>query len=75
MSTNFVQNGRAQPLRSTLDIFMNAVEYTCHRLYLDTPADEESVQDARAMMLRIAMAVLGGPRSQQRLTEPTPPSD
>jgi hypothetical protein len=64
----FVATGQAQPARTTIDIFLNAVEYTCYRLYLDTDGSEEAVAEARRMMMRIAVAVLGRPVA--RLTSP-----
>jgi TetR/AcrR family transcriptional regulator len=48
------------PSRTTLDILVNAIEYTCYRLFVDTQGTDEDVVRARRMMLRIATAVLAG---------------
>jgi TetR/AcrR family transcriptional regulator len=57
------------PSRTTLDIFVNALEYTCHRLYVDTDGADEDVARARRMMLRIATAVLASDERWGRMTE------
>jgi len=57
------------PSRTTLDIFVNALEYTCHRLYVDTDGTDEDVARARRMMLRIATAVLASDERWGRMTE------
>ena len=57
------------PSRTTLDIFVNALEYTCHRLYVDTDGTDEDVARARRMMLRIATAILASDERWGRMTE------
>jgi AcrR family transcriptional regulator len=57
------------PSRTTLDIFVNAVEYSCHRLYVDTEGTEEDVARARAMMLRIATAILASDERWGRMVD------
>jgi AcrR family transcriptional regulator len=67
MITRFYEeSGRPVASRSTLDVFVNAVEYTCLRLHLDTPGGETDVAEARETMQRMAIAVLGGPNTWRR---------
>jgi AcrR family transcriptional regulator len=65
------------PSRTTLDILVNAIEYTCYRLYIDTDGTDDDVARARRMMLRIATAVLASDERWRRvaavLATPTPP--
>jgi AcrR family transcriptional regulator len=51
--------GRPEPERWVLDVYVNAVEYTCYQLYLETPATPADVDKARQVMLRMALATLG----------------
>lgn len=55
------------PSHTTLDIFVNAIEYTCYRLYVDTQGTDEDVARARSMMLRIATAVLASDERWRRV--------
>jgi TetR/AcrR family transcriptional regulator len=58
----FEAAGRPRPERWVLDVYVNAVEYTCYQLYLETPATPEDVDKARQVMLRMALATLGSPQ-------------
>src|SRR5690349_8680122 len=69
MTTNYEDSEWPVPSRTTLDIFVNALEYTCCRLYIDTEGTEEDVARARGMMLRIAMAVLASEERWNRFTQ------
>jgi TetR/AcrR family transcriptional regulator len=60
MTQEYADSDWPVPSRSTLDIFVNAIEYTCHRLYVDTEGTPEDVARARRMMLRVAAAILTG---------------
>jgi AcrR family transcriptional regulator len=64
------------PSRTTLDILVNAIEYTCYRLYVDTQGTDDDVARARRMMLRIATAILASDERWRRvgaaLSTPTP---
>jgi TetR/AcrR family transcriptional regulator len=51
--------GRPEPERWVLNVCVNAVEYTCFQLYLETPATPADVDKARQVMLRTALATLG----------------
>jgi AcrR family transcriptional regulator len=51
--------GRPKPERWVLDVYVNAVEFTCYQLYLETPATPQDVDKARQVMLRMALATLG----------------
>jgi AcrR family transcriptional regulator len=51
--------GRPKPERWVLDVYVNAVEFTCYQLYLETPAGPQDVDKARQVMLRMALATLG----------------
>jgi TetR/AcrR family transcriptional regulator len=68
MSRDFADSTWPMPSRTALDIFVNTLEYTCYRLYLDTEGTAEDVERARDMMLRIAAAVLGSEERRNRLT-------
>ncbi len=65
----FTDSGRPQPSRSTLDVFLNAVEYSVYRLYMDTEAGPMEVEETRLMLQRVALAVLGRRRSWEVLGE------
>jgi TetR/AcrR family transcriptional regulator len=51
--------GRPRPERWVLDVYVNAVEFTCYQLYLETEATPRDVDKARQVMLRMALATLG----------------
>jgi TetR/AcrR family transcriptional regulator len=55
----FESAGRPRPERWVLDVYVNAVEYTCYQLYLETPATPADIEKARQVMLRTALAMLG----------------
>jgi hypothetical protein len=55
----FEAAGRPRPERWVLDVYVNAVEYTCYQLYLETEATPQDVDRARQVMLRMALATLG----------------
>jgi TetR/AcrR family transcriptional regulator len=55
----FEAAGRPEPRRWMLDVYVNAVEFTCYQLYLETEATPRDVAQARAIMLRMAIATLG----------------
>jgi AcrR family transcriptional regulator len=57
----FENAGRPRPERWVLDVYVNAVEYTCYQLYLETPATPADIDKARQVMLRTALAMLGSP--------------
>ena len=59
----FAESGRPRPSRSTVDVFLTAVEYSVYRLYMDTGAGPVEVEESRLMLLRSALAVLGQRRS------------
>jgi TetR/AcrR family transcriptional regulator len=65
----FERAGRATPERWVLDVYVNAVEYTCYQLYLETEATPADVDKARQVMLRMALATLGGPRDWQLFSD------
>jgi AcrR family transcriptional regulator len=65
----FVETGRSVPSRTIIDIFVNAIEYTSFRLFVDTDGSDEAVDQARSVMLRIAVAVLGRPHMWIRRCE------
>jgi len=69
MARDYADSEWPLPSRTTLDIFVNALEYTCHRLYVDTDGTDEDVARARRMMLRIATAVLASDERWGRMTE------
>jgi AcrR family transcriptional regulator len=69
MSRDYAESPWPMPSRTELDIFVNTLEYTCYRLYLDTEGTAEDVARARDMMLRIAAAVLGSEERRSRLSE------
>jgi AcrR family transcriptional regulator len=69
MSRDYEDSDWPLPSRTTLDIFVNAIEYTCHRLYVDTEGTDEDVARARRMMLRIATAILASDERWGRMTE------
>jgi hypothetical protein len=52
-----------------LDVYVNAVEFTCYQLYLETEATPDDVTQARSVMLRMALATLGSPDDWQFLVE------
>ena len=58
----FEAAGRPRPERWVLDVYVNAVEYTCYQLYLETEATPQDVAEARQVMLRMALATLGSQR-------------
>jgi TetR/AcrR family transcriptional regulator len=71
MSRDYAGSDWPMPSRTALDIFVNTLEYTCHRLYLDTDGTPEDVARARDLMLRIATAILGsGERRSYRDDRP-----
>ena len=76
LSQDYVGGEWPVPSRSTLDILVNAIEYTCYRLYIDTEGTHDDVARARRMMLRIATAVLASDERWRRvaaaLSTPTP---
>jgi AcrR family transcriptional regulator len=51
--------GRAPLDEWTIDLFLNAMEYACYRLYRPAELSAEAVAAARATMLRTALALLG----------------
>jgi AcrR family transcriptional regulator len=65
----FADSGRPRPSRTTVDVFLNAVEYSVYRLYMDTAAGPVEIEEFRQMMLRIALATLGRRRSWEVLAE------
>ena len=69
MARDYQDSDWPLPSRTTLDIFVNAIEYTCHRLYVDTEGTAEDVARARRMMLRIATAILASDERWGRMTE------
>jgi AcrR family transcriptional regulator len=69
MSRDYGESEWPLPSRTTLDIFVNAVEYTCHRLYVDTEGTAEDVARARDMMLRIATAILASDERWGRMVD------
>jgi AcrR family transcriptional regulator len=69
MARDYRQSEWPLPSRTTLDIFVNAVEYTCHRLYVDTEGTDEDVARARSMMLRIATAILASDERWGRMVD------
>lgn len=69
MARDYRESEWPLPSRTTLDIFVSAVEYTCHRLYVDTEGTDEDVARARAMMLRIATAILASEERWGRMVD------
>jgi|tagenome__1003787_1003787.scaffolds.fasta_scaffold20057689_1 TetR/AcrR family transcriptional regulator len=67
MSRTYEDSEWPVPSQTTLDIFVNALEYTCYRLYVDTDGTDEDVARARRMMLRIATAILASEERWSRL--------
>ena len=65
----FEAAGRPEPQRWVLDVYVNAVEFTCYQLYLETEATPDDVTQARSVMLRMALATLGSPDDWQFLVE------
>ena len=61
LSREFEGAGRPAPQRWVLDVYVNAVEFTCYQLYLETEATPHDVETARQVMLRMALATLGSP--------------
>jgi AcrR family transcriptional regulator len=61
--------GRPRPERWVLDVYVNAVEYTCYQLYLETEATPADLDKARQVMLRMALATLGSPQDWQAFFE------
>jgi AcrR family transcriptional regulator len=57
--------GRPRPERWVLDVYVNAVEYTCYQLYLESEATPADFEKARQVMLRMALATLGSPQDWQ----------
>lgn len=72
MARDYTESEWPLPSRTTLDIFVNAIEYTCHRLFVDTEGTDEDVVRARAMMLRIATAILASDERWGRMTDGAP---
>jgi AcrR family transcriptional regulator len=55
--------GRPRPPRATVDIFINSVEYAAFRMHVDSDAGPDAVTQARATMVRLAIALLGNTES------------
>lgn len=65
----FEAAGRPAPQRLVLDVYVNAVEFTCYQLYLETEATPDDVDHARLVMLRMGLATLGSPADWRFLAE------
>ena len=65
----FEAAGRPAPERWVLDVYVNAVEFTCYQLYLETEATPADVAQARLVMLRMGVATLGSPSDWRFLAE------
>jgi TetR/AcrR family transcriptional regulator len=59
LNTEVSRSGRAPLDEWTIDLFLNAMEYACYRLYLPDDRSAAAVAAARATMLRTALALLG----------------
>lgn len=53
--------GRPCPTRLQVDALLHGVEYLGYRFHLDTPGGDAHWKQARDAMLRLAIALLGGP--------------
>lgn len=53
--------GRPRPTRVQVDALLHGMEYLGYRFHLETKRDEASWKQTRDVMLRLALALLGGP--------------
>ncbi len=57
--------GGPRPTRLQVDALLHGVEYLGYRFHLDTPGGDAHWKQARDAMLRLAIALLGGPEEWQ----------